>query len=139
MFQGDRSISPSSNHSEATGRGGSVPVRGVCEVRVYPAASRERKNNNFPSSSPFFCYCSSGGLWEPTTCKYITLKGVFKVIVKLFHVYSARRSFLITDHFTNHSSRVYRMSKSRFIFPQENNLQKGRSIQRSNKAIIIIV
>lgn len=54
MFQGDGNISPSSNHSEATGRGGSVPVRGVCEVRVYPAASRERKNNNFPSSLPFF-------------------------------------------------------------------------------------
>lgn len=52
MFQGDGNISPSSNHSEATGRGGSVPVRGVCEVKVYPTASRERKNNNFPL--PFF-------------------------------------------------------------------------------------
>lgn len=54
MFQGGGNRSPSSNHSEATGRGGSVPVRGVCEVRVYPAAPGERKNNNFPFLFFFF-------------------------------------------------------------------------------------
>lgn len=70
----------------------------------------------------FFCYYSSEGFLEPTTYKYITLKGVFKVRAKLFHFYSARRSFLTTGHFTKHSSTVYRMNKSRFIFPQENNL-----------------
>lgn len=115
MLQSGVNISLSENCFKVTGKGVSVPLRDTLRIDSEVSISltvvfKGSKNNNIP-----FLLLLQWGMPEPSTCNYITQKGLFKVTAKLLHFNSARRYFLHTDHFTEHS-RDYVMKKKIFLF-----------------------